>query len=104
MNLPPQITLPLDAAAQQPLKIISEQTTLVVAANDPEDEIVSFVWLVPHGVPHEVTEWQNDNGDYISTLALKRDEVLDGQVITCTVSDQAKPRNVVHIEWIVEVL
>lgn len=104
MNQPPQVTIPANPDDRQLLRIISERASLVVAANDPDDEVVSFVWIVPHGVPHEVSEWQNDNGDYVTTLSLDRHVVLDGQIITCTVSDQAKPRNVVNIEWLVEVL
>jgi hypothetical protein len=104
VNQQPQVTVPADPEQQQLLKIVSEQATLVVAANDPEDEIVSFVWQVPNGVHHEVSEWQNDNGDYVSTLTVDRHDSLNGSVISCTLSDQAKPRNVVNIEWLVEVL
>lgn len=102
VNSPPQITLP--SSAQQSLKMITEKSTVVVAAWDPDDEIVSFLWEVPHGVPFEVHEWQNPNGDYVSRLTVSRDEVLDGELIRCTVSDQAKPRNLVRLEWTVEVL
>lgn len=104
VNQPPQVTIPSNPEQQQLLKIIAEQATVVVAANDPEDEIVSFVWVVPHGVTYDVQEWQADNGDFVSRLTVDRHAALHSSVITCTISDQAKPRNVVNIEWVVEVL
>jgi len=104
VNQPPAITLPRSADQTQQLKIVTEATTLIVAAYDPDDEIVGFLWEVPHGVEHEIHEWQNPNGDYVSRLTVSRDEALDGEHIRCTVSDQAKPRNTVEVEWLVEVL
>lgn len=104
VNRFPEITLPLDSHKPQRLKIATESASIVVAAWDPDDEVVSFVWVVPHDVPHEVHEWQNPNGDYVSRLTVARDPVLDGESITCAVSDQANPRNTVHIQWQVEVL
>lgn len=104
VNQSPQVTIPSSPDEQQLLKMISDRATVVVAANDPEDEIVSFVWVVPHGVSHEISEWQNNNGDYVSTLTVDRHDALNGSLISCTITDQAKPRNVVNIEWLVEVL
>ncbi len=100
MNQPPDITRPLGSDGVLQLRVLAEFTVLTVVANDPEDELLTFVWDVPRATDAlEVSEFQSNAGDWVSTLRVPSDWVQVGDEIRCSVSDQAKPRNVVSVEW-----
>ena len=82
------------------LAIVSDPTVVMVAANDPDDDLLTFLWSVPGAtqIPDPV-EHQEANGDWVSHLAIPSDWIQAGSVIEVTISDQAVPRNLVSVQW-----
>ena len=105
MNQPPQITTPDTTLGRVPLPIPSDPVRVVVTASDPEGDTLAFLWSIP-GAPEEpdVTPLFQDNGDQGSVLTLPKAWVNSGDVVIVAVTDQATPRNVVRVEWDVEVI
>jgi hypothetical protein len=110
VNIGPNISVPANFSGGDPLVllVVSDPTIIQVQANDPDDEILTFRWLVPRATeilgPY-VTNFRTDADDWVSVLHLPEKYVQTGDTITCTVTDQAQPRrNSVEIRWVAEVL
>lgn len=106
VNQPPQIIYPPGAdLVPVPLHVYSSASYKpVVAANDPEGEILSFIWSVPRATYElPVTTSQTEAGDWQSDIEIPVEFLQDGESVEVTISDQAQPRNVVTVQWIVEV-
>ena len=100
VNQHPDITRPIGSDTLLPLRILGTHTVLTVVANDPEDEVLTFVWDVPRANDLlDVNEFQSGAGDWISTLRIPSEWVQEDDLVRCSISDQAKPRNVVAVEW-----
>ncbi len=107
VNIGPAISVPTNFLEGDiiPLPFVTDPTRVSVLANDPDDEILTFVWEVHRANEAPmVTDAPTDGGDWLSVITIPEEHVQSGDIIKCTVTDQAQPsRNSVKIEWLVEV-
>lgn len=106
MNQPPQVSRPSDIGAPVPLQVFSGQETVVVTivANDPDGEILTFVWDIPRATePPDAQDFQSPAGDWVSVARIPASWLADGDALEVTISDQAEPRHVVTVQWTVQV-
>lgn len=107
MNQPPQVSRPTDAAAGPVTLFVfdsQEKVRVTVVANDPDGEILTFVWDVPRATaPLTVSEYQAPAGDWVSSVEIPVEWLVDGEALEVSISDQAEPRHVVTVKWTVQV-
>lgn len=96
-NQPPVIIRP--TSLDNTLRLVADVETATVIAYDPEGANLFFRWFVPHGIPQDETTFQDDDL-FISELRLARDDLFEGDLISCIVVDPAKAD--VEISWTVE--
>lgn len=84
VNSPP-VPLNLDPPYEYELTMAQDVEQLMVAANDPDDDVLDFIW---EGLPQGVVPVNDDltNGQY-SYVMVPRDPEMDGHVISCVVTD-----------------
>ncbi len=106
MNQPPQVIHPQGGAdTTVPLLIYSEEVhSVLVVANDPEGEILSFIWNVPRsgGIDLPVETFETNAGDWKSSIDIPVEYLRDGEAIEVEISDQGQPRRVSTVRWMVE--
>ena len=75
-----------------------------VVANDPDQDILTFIWNVPRATADLSPDTSPlDSGDWLSQVWIPSEYLRDGESIEVSISDQAQPRNVVTVQWIVQV-
>jgi hypothetical protein len=105
VNKAPQVTRPISIGGEVNWPVLSDPTLVQVVANDPEDEKLTFVWNIPRANSEpDILVWQTEAGDWISTVKIPAAWLHDGDRFDVSISDQATPRNVVLVQWRVEVV
>ncbi len=105
MNKDPVVIHPQGADLAVPLLVYSEAVHSVrVVAADPEGEILTFFWKIPRsgGVELPVNTFQTDAGDWQSNVSIPVEYLRDGEAIEVEISDQAQPRGIATVQWLVE--
>ena len=82
-------------------------TFFVMASDDDlgEDEILQFTWQAGPYLVDPREEWVDDDGDtryFFSNIEIPHDAELDGEVLSCTVVDEAGADD--RMSWPLEVL
>ena len=104
VNRPPAVTQPANIAGPVPLTLFSQERIRVwVLANDPDGDNLAFAWSVPRAV-EDLSEDTADqpNGDWLSAIWIPTEYLREGESVEVTISDEAQPRNVVSVQWLVE--
>ncbi len=105
VNRPPTVSQPVDISSPVLLPVLSDQQVRVwVVANDPDGDTLTFIWNVPRATADLRPDTELlPSGDWLSTLWIPVEWLQDGDSVEVTISDQAQPRHVVTVQWIVEV-
>lgn len=102
MNQPPQVVYPNASNAPVELPVFNNDFTPVYAvAADPERDILTFVWTIPRANVEPQPNTRVEGDTWHSSLLLPREWLRDGETLEVSISDQAQPRNVVTVQWIV---
>lgn len=97
-NQPPEVLVPEPPYQDIPL-VMDRDTRITVVAQDPEGDVLDFVWIVPVDVEHDwVTRPEGDL--WYSVLTIDADPLLDDRRIALVVSDGFDE---VDLSWLVEV-
>lgn len=96
-NAPPVIINP--SSLENDMLMAADPEKLEVLAYDAELDDLYFNWSVPHSVAFQQLP-TIQNGDLrISVIEVPRDPILDGSVISCTVSDVVNPDRTQIVTW-----
>jgi hypothetical protein len=98
VNQPPTILLPVGG---QQTVVLFAALPAVVAAADPEDDPLVFLWSAPGYGLLDSNERQEEDVT-TSTAVIPYDPALDGETVDCLVIDQSDQLNDVLVEFFVE--
>ena len=96
-NAPPVIISP--SSLTHDLVMAADPEKLEVIAYDAELDDLYFAWSVPHNVGFEQLPIVQNGDLRVSVIEVPRDAILDGSVISCTVSDVVAPDRTQVVTW-----